>query len=123
MDGTEYIDLEPRPSGSSLLDLVRLTSWARGYQAQWRATRTGRLADVVQLVRRYVRLRAGILDILQRSKPEQVRTLLLQVGLEREALPDDLAVLLDYPKAHTPLPPRIHRPTGDRTVPIARKPS
>lgn len=97
LDGSEFVDVTRESKGTSLLDLVRLTTWARSYQESWAALRTGRTVDMGQLVRRYTRLRAGILDLLPRTSPRQLRDLLLEVGVNREALPDDLAAAIDYP--------------------------
>jgi hypothetical protein len=97
LDGSEFVDVARESKGTSLLDLVRLTTWARSYQESWAALRTGGTVDMGQLVRRYTRLRAGILDLLPRTSPRQLRDLLLEVGVTREALPDDLAAMIEYP--------------------------
>lgn len=67
--------------------------------------RSGRPVDVQQFVRRLNRLRAGILDILTRTKPRQVKELLLRVGIDRESLPTDLATTIDYPLDRDPTIP------------------
>lgn len=97
LDGSEYIDIQRERPGTSLLDLVQLTTRARSYQETWSALRTGRQVDMAQLVRRYHRLRAGIHDLLPRTRPDQLRDILLQVGVSREALPDDVAETIGYP--------------------------
>lgn len=108
LDGSEYVDIQRERRGNSLLDLVQLTTWARAYQQSWAALRAGEPVDMGQLVRRYTRLRAGILDLLARTPAEQVRDLLLQVGVNREALPDDVATAVGYPFGQ------------ELTIPIAR---
>lgn len=97
LDGSEYVDIKRDRPGTSLLDLVQLTTRARAYQESWSALRTGRKVDMGQVVRRYHRLRAGIHDLLPRTRADQVRDILLQVGVSREALPDDLAEAIGYP--------------------------
>jgi hypothetical protein len=97
LDGSEYIDIQRDRPGTSLLDLVQLTTRARAYQECWTALRTGQTVDMGQLVRRYQRLRAGIHDLLPRTRPDQIRDILLQVGVIREALPEDLADVIGYP--------------------------
>lgn len=105
LDGSEFVDIKRESAGTTLLDLVQLTSWARAYKESWQALRSGRQVDVQQFVRRLNRLRAGILDILTRTKPRQVRELLLRVGVERESLPVDLADTIDYPVDRDPTIP------------------
>lgn len=97
LDGSEYVDIQRDRPGTSLLDLVQLTTRARAYQEVWSALRTGRQVDMGQVVRRYHRLRAGIHDLLPRTHADQLRDILLQVGVSREALPDDLAEAIGYP--------------------------
>jgi len=97
LDGSEYIDIKREQPGNSLLDLVQLTTRARAYQQSWSALRAGEPVDMEQFVRRYHRLRAGVHDLLPRTPPEQLRDLLLQVGVSRAALPDDLATAIGYP--------------------------
>ena len=109
LDGSEYVDIQrERRGGNSLLDLVRLTTWARAYQQSWASQCAGEPVEMGQLVRRYTRLRAGILDLLARTPAEQIRDLLLQVGVSREALPEDVATAVGYPSGQ------------DLTIPIAR---
>lgn len=108
LDGSEFVDIKRESKGTTLLDLVQLTTWARAHKESWEALRTGRDPDVQQFVRRLTRLRAGIVDILTRAKPRQVRELLLRVGLDRAALPEDLADAIGYPRDR------------DATIPIPR---
>ncbi len=105
LDGSEFIDIKRESAGTTLFDLVQLTTWARAYKESWIAMRSGRAVDVQQFVRRLARVRAGILDILSRAKPRQVRELLLRVGIDHESLPGDLADALDYPKDRDPTIP------------------
>lgn len=97
LDGSEYVDIHREGRGSSLLDLVQLTARARAYQESWAALRAGHAVDMGRVVRRYSRLRAGIHDLLPHTHPEQLRDLLMQVGVSREALPADLADAIGYP--------------------------
>lgn len=97
LDGSEYIDIQRDRPGTSLLDLVQLTTRARAYHEAYLALRTGRDVDIAKVVRRYQRLRAGIHDLLPRTRPDQIRDILLQVGVSREALPEDLADAIGYP--------------------------
>ncbi|GAB3435328.1 hypothetical protein [Actinophytocola sediminis] len=97
LDGSEYVDIQREKPGTSLLDLVQLTTRARAYQESWTALRTGRAVDMGQVVRRYQRLRAGVHDLLPHTPADQIRDILLQVGVNREALPDDLAATIGYP--------------------------
>lgn len=105
LDGSEFVDIKRESAGTTLLDLVQLTTWARAYKESWMAMRSGRPMDVQQFVRRLGRLRAGILDILARTKPRQVRELLLRVGIDHESLPADLASTIDYPRDRDPTIP------------------
>lgn len=97
LDGSEYVDIHREGRGNSLLDLVQLTTRARAYQESWAALRAGKSVDMGRVVRRYNRLRAGVQDLLPRTDPEQLRDILLQVGVSREALPEDLASAIGYP--------------------------
>lgn len=108
IDGTEFTDVVRSGSGSSLLDYVRLTEMARKHQADWSDLRGGRPVDVQRFTRRLALLRAGIVDILTRSRRVQVRELLLRVGVAAESLPVDVLRAIDYPVA------------GMLTVPRAR---
>jgi hypothetical protein len=105
LDGSEFVDIKRESAGTTLFDLVQLTSWARAYKESWHALRSGREIDVQQFVRRLSRLRAGILDILTRTKPRQVRELLLRVGIDHESLPVDLAEAIAYPVDRDPTIP------------------
>ncbi|MET0134286.1 MAG: hypothetical protein ABW215_11900 [Kibdelosporangium sp.] len=105
LDGSEFVDIKRESAGTTLLDLVRLTTWARSYKESWHDMRSGRPVDVQQFVRRLNRLRAGMLDILTRAKPRQVRELLLRVGMDRYSLPVDLADIIDYPLDRDPTIP------------------
>ncbi|MBP2319867.1 hypothetical protein JOF56_000252 [Kibdelosporangium banguiense] len=105
LDGSEFVDIKRESAGTTLLDLVQLTTWARAYKESWVALRSGRELDVQQFVRRLGRLRAGILDILARTKPRQVRELLLRVDIDHESLPADLASIIDYPRDRDPTIP------------------
>ncbi|MCE7007238.1 hypothetical protein LWC34_31110 [Kibdelosporangium philippinense] len=105
LDGSEFVDIKRESSGTTLFDLVQLTTWARAHKESWEAIRAGRDQDVQQFVRRFTRLRAGIVDILTRAKPQQVRELLLRVGLDRASLPNDLAEQIGYPKDRDPTIP------------------
>jgi hypothetical protein len=105
LDGTEFVDIKRETTGTTLFDLVQLTTWARAYKDSWIAIRSGKDVDVQQFVRRLGRLRAGILDILTRTAPRQVRELLLRVGIDRESLPEDLAGEIDYPRDRDPTIP------------------
>jgi hypothetical protein len=105
LDGSEFDEIKRESAGTTLLDLVQLTTWARAYKESWQAMRSGRPVDVQQFVRRVNRLRAGILDILTRTKPRQVRELLVRVGIDRESLPRDLADAIDYPLDRDPTMP------------------
>jgi hypothetical protein len=107
IDGTEFADVEPSGTGgSSLLDFVRLTEMARKHQAEWRDLRSGRPVDVQRFTRRLTLLRAGIVDILTRTRSVEVRELLLRVGVPAESLPNDLLRALDYPTTNLPTVPR-----------------
>jgi hypothetical protein len=108
LDGSEFVDIKRDSAGTTLFDLVQLTAWARAYKESWQDIRSKRPVDVEQFTRRLNRLRAGILDILTRTRPRQVRELLMRVGIDRESLPHDLAEMIDYP---------LDR---DRTIPIPR---
>jgi hypothetical protein len=105
LDGSEFVDIKRESAGTTLLDLVQLTAWARAYKESWQAIRSGRPVDVQQFARRLGRLRAGIVDILTRTKPRQVKELLLRVGIDRESLPSDLADAIDYPFDRDPTIP------------------
>jgi len=105
LDGSEFVDIKRESAGTTLLDLVQLTAWARAYKESWQAIRSGRPVDVEQFARRLNRLRAGILDILTRTTPRQVRELLVRVGIDRESLPGDLADVIDYPLDRDPTIP------------------
>jgi hypothetical protein len=119
IDGTEFSDVARSGSGSSLLDYVRLTEMARKHQADWRDLRGGRPVDVHRFTRRLTLLRAGVFDILARSRPDQVREVLLRVGVPAESLPDDVLRALDYPIGGLPTVPRARgvafAPDNDRT--------
>ncbi len=105
LDGSEFVDIKRQSNGTTLLDLVQLTTWARAHKESWDAVRAGREMDVQQFVRRLNRLRAGIVDILTRAKPQQIRELLMRVGLDRASLPNDLAEELNYPHDRDPTIP------------------
>lgn len=105
LDGSEFIDIKRESAGTTLLDLVKLTAWARAYKESWQGMRAQRPPDVDQFTRRLNRLRAGVLDLLARAKPQQVRELLMRVGIDRESLPHDLAETLDYPLDRDPTIP------------------
>jgi len=119
IDGSEFTDVARSGSGSSLLDYVRLTEMARKHQAEWRDLRGGRPVDIQRFMRRLTLLRAGVFDILTRSRPIQVRELLLRVGVPAESLPDDVLRALDYPIGSVPTVPRARGVAfvkdGDRT--------
>lgn len=123
IDGSEFTDVARSGSGSSLLDYVRLTEMARKHQAEWRDLRGGRPVDIQRFMRRLTLLRAGVFDILARSRPAQVRELLLRVGVPAESLPDDVLRALDYPIGNLPTIPRARgvasAPDRDRTDRIA----
>lgn len=107
IDGTEFTDIERFGSGgSSLRDFVRLTEMARKHQTEWRELRSGRPVDVQRFVRRLTLLRAGIVDMLVRTRPVQVRELLLRIGVLAESLPEDVRRALDYPTRNLPTVPR-----------------
>jgi len=113
IDGTEFADVERLGAGgSSLLDFVRLTEMARKHRAEWRDLRAGRPVDVQRFLRRMTRLRAGIVDILTRTQPVQVRELLLRVGVPAESLPGDLLDALNYPTKDMPTLPKMARSTA-----------
>lgn len=59
-----------------------------------------------RFTRRLTLLRAGIIDILTRTRPVQIRELLLRVGVPAESLPGDLLRALDYPTRNLPTIPR-----------------
>jgi len=99
IDGSEFTDVVRSGEGSSLLDYVRLTEMARKHQAEWRDLRSGRPVDIQRFTRRLTLLRAGIFDMLTRSRPIQVRELLVRVGVPAESLPDDVLRAIDYPTA------------------------
>jgi hypothetical protein len=126
IDGTEFTDVAPSGSGSSLLDYVRLTEMARKHQADWRDLRGGRPVDIQRFTRRLTLLRAGVFDILARSRPVQVRELLLRVGVAAESLPDDVLRAIDYPIGGLPTIPRARgvafAPDKDRTDRITAPP-
>nr|WP_042194562.1 hypothetical protein [Kibdelosporangium sp. MJ126-NF4]CEL21405.1 hypothetical protein [Kibdelosporangium sp. MJ126-NF4]CTQ96028.1 hypothetical protein [Kibdelosporangium sp. MJ126-NF4] len=105
LDGSEFVDIKRESKGTTLFDLVQLTTWARAHKESWEALRAGRDQDLQQFVRRLTRLRAGIVDILTRAKPRQVRELLMRVGLDRAALPNDLADAINYPHDRDPTIP------------------
>ena len=119
IDGTEFTDVVRSGSGSSLLDYVRLTEMARKHQSDWRDLRGGRPVDVQRFTRRLTLLRAGVFDILTRSRPDHVREVLMRVGVPAESLPDDLLRVLDYPVGGLPTLPRARgvafAPDNDRT--------
>ncbi|MFI9389006.1 hypothetical protein [Kutzneria sp. NPDC052558] len=99
IDGSEFSDVVRSGEGSSLLDYVRLTEMARKHQGDWRDLRGGRPVDIQRFTRRLTLLRAGIFDMLTRSRPIQVRELLLRVGVPAESLPGDVLRAIDYPVA------------------------
>ncbi|QUQ62531.1 hypothetical protein [Kutzneria sp. CA-103260] len=99
IDGSEFTDVVRTGEGSSLLDYVRLTEMARKHQAEWRDLRSGRPVDIQRFTRRLTLLRAGVFDMLTRSRPIQVRELLVRVGVPAESLPDDVLRAIDYPTA------------------------
>ena len=53
-------------------------------------------------------LRAGIFDMLTRSRSIQVRELLVRVGVPAESLPEDVLRAIDYPVANMPTVPRAN---------------
>ncbi|GAB3875112.1 hypothetical protein GCM10029964_018400 [Kibdelosporangium lantanae] len=118
LDGSEFVDIKRESAGTTLLDLVKLTAWARAYKESWQDMRSRRPVDVEQFTRRLNRLRAGILDILERTRPRQVRDLLISVGIDRESLPVDIATAIDYPTDREPTLPI--QPFSAETVPIQR---
>ncbi len=99
IDGSEFTDVARSGEGSSLLDYVRLTEMARKHQAEWRDLRSGRPVDIQRFTRRLTLLRAGIFDMLTRSRAIQVRELLVRVGVVAESLPEDVLRAIDYPIA------------------------
>jgi len=99
IDGSEFTDVVRSGEGSSLLDYVRLTEMARKHQAEWLDLRSGRPVDIQRFTRRLTLLRAGIFDMLTRSRPIQVRELLIRVGVPAESLPADVLRAIDYPTA------------------------
>ncbi|HEX3590049.1 MAG TPA: hypothetical protein VHV74_10465 [Pseudonocardiaceae bacterium] len=106
IDGTEFSDVERSGTdGSSLLDFVRLTEMARKHEEDWRDLRSGQPVDVQRFVRRLTLLRAGVVDMLVRTRPVQIRELLLRVGVPAESLPADVLRLLDYPTRNLPTVP------------------
>ena len=119
IDGSEFTDVTRSGAGSSLLDYVRLTEMARKHQAEWRDLRGGRPIDIQRFTRRLTLLRAGVFDMLTRSRPVQVRELLLRVGVPAESLPDDVLRAIDYPIGSLPTIPRARgvafTPDKDRT--------
>ena len=106
IDGSEYVDVPPASSGPSLLDFVRLTELANKHRSEWQELRRGHPVDVLRFIRRMAMLRAGILDILVRTRPSAVSELLLRVGVPAESLPADLLSALDYPVTSMPTLPR-----------------
>jgi hypothetical protein len=106
IDGSEFTDVARSGGGGSLLDYVRLTEMARKHRAEWLDLRGGRPVDVQRFTRRLALLRAGVFDILARTRPVQVRELLLRVGVPAESLPDDVLRAIDYPTGNLPTVPR-----------------
>uniref|UniRef100_UPI003F495829 hypothetical protein n=1 Tax=Amycolatopsis sp. CA-096443 TaxID=3239919 RepID=UPI003F495829 len=83
---------EPRESG-------RLADWADKYSFYYTRMRDhGGRMDIARFVRRYQRLRGGILDLLPRTDPGHVQQILVENGVTSEMLPDDLVELLDLPQ-------------------------
>ncbi|TCO50633.1 hypothetical protein EV192_11310 [Actinocrispum wychmicini] len=105
LDGTEFVDIHRESAGTTLLDLVKVTAWARAYKESWHDMRSKRPVDVDRFARRLGRLRAGIVDLLARTSPQQVRELLVRVGIDRDSLPHDLAEAIDYPLDRDPTIP------------------
>lgn len=106
IDGSEFTDVVRSGSGSSLLDYVRLTEMARKHRAEWAELRSGGRIDIQRFTRRLTLLRAGIFDMLTRSRSIQVRELLVRVGVPAESLPEDVLRAIDYPVANMPTVPR-----------------
>lgn len=107
IDGAEYVDVQRVGTGPSLLDFVRLTEMAHKVRKDWLALRAGRPVEIGRFVRRQTMLRAGILDILPRTRPAAVRELLQRVGIPAESLAEDLLLALDYPVGDLPTMPRV----------------
>ncbi|MEU3767903.1 hypothetical protein AB0E55_22865 [Amycolatopsis keratiniphila] len=81
-------------------ELKHLADWADKHRFVWDQLRAGehRHVDVDRVVHRLQRLRGGILDLLPRTAPGQVRAVLEDAGVTREHLPDDLADLVGLPQ-------------------------
>jgi hypothetical protein len=92
---------EPAPTRASDSELGHLADWAWKYSATWNGiTRPGRGAfDVDRFLHRLLRLRGAVLDLLPRTTPGVVKSILVEAGITRECLPRDLAetVCLDSP--------------------------
>jgi hypothetical protein len=84
----------PLPGQLTKLERSELKSWTRKHVAMLESLRGGRHVEMVQMSRRYNRMRGAILDALTRAAPEEVRDLLVEVKVHPRDLGDDIARVL-----------------------------
>ncbi|ALG12075.1 hypothetical protein [Kibdelosporangium phytohabitans] len=98
MDGQHASD-KPAPPHATAWELDHLSGWARRYRSSREIVGTHGRVNVDRFVRRLLRLRGGILDLLPRTASGHIRTLLLDQDIDRECLPKDLADAVGFSPA------------------------
>lgn len=91
---SESHGVEPVPGQLTTLEVSELQDWARKHHDMLTYLRAGQTVDMEQVVRRYNRMRAAILDALTRASVSEVRDMLLEQGLDYCTLGEDIGELL-----------------------------
>lgn len=96
---------EPAPPRAESWELEHLSDWAGKVSHSWKAALTqGGPADPARFIRRSLRLRGGVLDLLPRTAPGQVREVLTSRGVTRDMVPTDLADAVGLPPSRRACP-------------------
>lgn len=84
------------PDHLTRLERNELSKWTREYVTTLQLTLKGQGLDIETLVRRYERMRGGIIDALHRAGAAEVIALLTEAGMTRAAMPHDLARKMNW---------------------------
>lgn len=100
--GQNFAGEKTSPGQLTRLEISELADWARKHHDMLYGLRTGRYAvDMTQLVRRYNRMRAAILDALTRVGPDEVKAILSESKLSYEDLGEDIGDILGLKPGET----------------------
>jgi hypothetical protein len=86
------------PGQLTTLERSELRDWAYKHKVTLDLMAAGRPVDMERVSRRYNRMRAAVLDALTRASVEDVRDVLIERGLDRRSVGEDIGELLDMPR-------------------------